>query len=46
MRKAFLAGAVLAACPLAAHAQVENYKVDPIHSFPNFTVDHFGVSSI
>ena len=46
MRKALLAGAVLAACPLAAYAQAENYKIDSLHSFPNFTVDHFGVSSI
>ena len=46
MRKALLAGAVLAACPLAAQAQVENYKVDSVHSFPNFTVDHFGVSAL
>lgn len=46
MEKALLAGALLAAFPLAGVAQVENYKVDPIHSFPNFTVDHFGVSAI
>ena len=46
MRKALLAGALLAACPLAAFAQAENYKVDSLHSFPNFTIDHFGVSTI
>jgi polyisoprenoid-binding protein YceI len=46
MKKAFLAGALLAACPLAAQAQAETYKVDPIHSFPHFGVDHLGVSTI
>ena len=46
MRKALLAGALLAACPLAAFAQAETYKVDPLHSFPHFAVDHLGVSTI
>lgn len=46
MRKALLAGALLAACPLAAHAQAETYKIDSQHSFPHFGVDHFGVSTI
>jgi polyisoprenoid-binding protein YceI len=44
MRKVLLAGALLAACPLAAFAQAETYKVDPIHSFPHFGIEHFGVS--
>lgn len=46
MRKALFAAALLAACPLAAHAQAENYKVDPLHSFPHFAVDHLGVSTM
>ena len=46
MKETLLAGALLAACPLAAIAQVETYKVDPIHSFPHFGIDHFGVSTI
>ena len=46
MRKVLLAGALLAACPLAAFAQAETYKVDPIHSFPHFGIEHFGVSII
>ena len=45
MRKALLAAALLA-CPLAAFAQAETYKVDPIHSFPHFGIEHFGVSII
>ena len=46
MRRALLAGVLLAACPLTAFAQVETYKIDPIHSFPHFGVDHFGVTTI
>ena len=46
MRKPLLAAILLAACPLAAQAQAENYKVDSLHSFPHFGVDHFGVSTI
>ena len=46
MRKVLFAGMLLAACPLAAQAQAENYKIDPIHSFPHFGIDHFGVSTI
>jgi polyisoprenoid-binding protein YceI len=46
MKRALLALAFLVTCPLAANAQVETYKIDPIHSFPHFGVDHFGVSTI
>jgi polyisoprenoid-binding protein YceI len=46
MRKAFLAAVLLAACPLVVQAQAESYKVDPVHSFPHFGIDHFGVSTI
>jgi polyisoprenoid-binding protein YceI len=46
MRKTLLAAALLAACPLAAHAQAENYKVDALHSYPHFGIDHLGVSTI
>ena len=46
MRKTLLAGVLLAACPLAAQAQVENYKVDSLHSFPHFGVEHFGVTTM
>jgi len=45
MRKVLFAGILLAACPLAAQAQAENYKIDPIHSFPHFGIDHFGASA-
>ena len=46
MRKALFAGVLLAVCPLAAQAQAENYKIDPLHSFPHFAVDHLGVSTM
>ena len=46
MRKPLLAAILLAACPLAAQAQAENYKVDPLHSFPHFGVEHFGVTTM
>ena len=46
MRKPLLAGILLAACPLAVQAQAENYKVDPLHSFPHFGVEHFGVTTM
>lgn len=46
MKKTLLAGALFAACPLAATAQVESYRVDVQHSFPHFGIDHFGLSMI
>ncbi|OGA18266.1 MAG: hypothetical protein A3I63_07610 [Betaproteobacteria bacterium RIFCSPLOWO2_02_FULL_66_14] len=39
-------GAMIAAIPFAAPAQVENYTIDPIHSFVNFSVDHLGFTTI
>ena len=45
MKRTFL-GAIALAFPLAAMAQAESYKIDPIHSFPHFGIDHFGVSMI
>lgn len=46
MKKVIFAGVFAAALPFAAGAQTESYKIDPIHSFPHFGVDHFGVSTI
>lgn len=45
MKKTIL-GAIALAFPLAAAAQAESYKIDSLHSFPNFGIDHFGVSTI
>ena len=35
-----------ASLPLTAVAAVENYTVDPYHTFTNFTVDHLGLSTM
>jgi polyisoprenoid-binding protein YceI len=32
--------------PLPAFAAPVTYSIDPIHSFPNFTVNHFGMTMI
>ena len=38
--------AVAAAVPLSALAAVENYNVDPYHTFANFSVDHLGLATM
>lgn len=35
-----------AALPLSAFAAPENYTFDPYHTYPNFTVDHLGFSTM
>ena len=45
--KTFLASAALAAlmaAPLAAHAAPETYPLDPFHTYPSFTVEHWQLS--
>ena len=37
-------GALALALPLAAGAAPENYTLDPLHTYPHFAVEHFGVS--
>ena len=46
MMRSTILGAIVAAMPFAAAAQVESYTLDPIHSFVNFTVDHLGFTTI
>ena len=41
-----LAVLLLAVLPVAAIAAPESYTLDPYHTFPNFTVDHLGLSTI
>ena len=41
-----LATLCLAAAPFAAVAAPESYTLDPYHTYPNFTVDHLGLSTI
>lgn len=38
--------AVLGLLPFAAFAAPETYAIDPVHSFPNFAISHFGMSMI
>ena len=45
MRKS-LALVALAALPTAVFAAPESFTIDPYHTYPNFTVDHLGVSSM
>jgi polyisoprenoid-binding protein YceI len=44
MKRALLA--VAFALPPAAFAAPENYTLDPYHTFPQFEVDHLGVSTL
>ena len=44
MNKALFAVAI--ALPFAAYAAPENYTLDPYHTFPQFEVDHLGVSTM
>ena len=42
-----LAVALLAlALPLTAVAAPETYTLDPYHTYPNFTIEHLGFSTI
>ncbi len=41
-----LVAAVALALPLAATAAPETFTIDPYHTYPNFTVDHLGVSTM
>lgn len=41
-----LAAALALALPLAAAAAPETFTIDPYHTYPNFTVDHLGVSTM
>lgn len=45
MRKS-LALAVLLALPTAVFAAPETYTIDPYHTYPNFAVDHLGISTM
>jgi polyisoprenoid-binding protein YceI len=41
-----LVAALALALPLAATAAPETFTIDPYHTYPNFTVDHLGVSTM
>ena len=38
--------ALLVAAPFAATAAPESYTLDPLHTFPHFSVDHLGVTTM
>ncbi len=40
------AALLVALLPLPVLAAPETYVIDPVHSFPNFTIGHFGMSTI
>ena len=42
--KKTLAALAVAALPALARAAPERYTVDPFHTYPNFTVEHWGLS--
>jgi len=42
----YLAVAAFLVLPVAAMAAPESYTIDPYHTYPNFTVDHLGVSTM
>ena len=46
MKNKLLALAVAAALPLMAQAAPENYTLDPYHTYPNFAVEHWGLSML
>ena len=44
--KRWTLSALALALPLAATAAPENYTLDPLHTYPHFAVEHFGVSML
>ena len=44
MQQRFAIGALMLVLPLAAAAAPVNYDVDPVHTFPQFMVSHFGTA--
>lgn len=36
----------LVALPLSGYAAPESYTIDPLHTYPNFTIDHLGFSTM
>ena len=46
MKKSSALFLIALAAPIAAIAAPENYTLDPLHTFPHFSVDHLGVSTM
>ena len=41
-----MSAAVFALLPVTVMAATESYTVDPLHTFPNFTINHLGFSTM
>jgi polyisoprenoid-binding protein YceI len=46
MKQKIAIGIVTIALPLAAVAAPATYDVDPVHTYPHFTVSHFGAANL
>lgn len=44
--RSLLVAVLAAALPLSAAAQVENYTIDPYHTYPYFDIDHLGFATL
>lgn len=44
--KRWTLSALALALPLAAAAAPENYTLDPLHTYPHFAIEHFGVAML
>jgi polyisoprenoid-binding protein YceI len=42
--KSLIAGLIAVGMPFAALGQVENYNIDPFHTYPHFEVEHLGTA--
>lgn len=41
-----MSAAVLALCPLTVLAAPQTYVIDTLHSYPNFTINHLGMTTL
>jgi polyisoprenoid-binding protein YceI len=46
LKRKTLAILLIAAIPLAAQATGDSYTIDPLHTFPHFTINHLGFSTM
>ncbi len=46
LKRSTLAALLAAAMPLAAHATADSYTIDPAHTYPHFTINHLGFSTM
>lgn len=46
LKRNMLAVLLTASLPLAAQAAAESYTIDPMHTYPHFTINHLGFSTM